>query len=101
MGLSQARITDIGFGDDSCHSDTLNNVIGVIVTGSGNVNTNGLGTARIGDIVVRSDGHIGVIVTGSSSVFSNSIGNARLTDFFTGCFEGIIITGSANVFTGG
>lgn len=101
MGLPEARITDIGVGKDKCHSPTKKNVIGIIVTGSANVFVNGLGLARLGDIVVRNDGHIGVIVTGSGSVFTNGLGNARLTDFFTGCFEGIIITGSANVFTGG
>jgi uncharacterized Zn-binding protein involved in type VI secretion len=59
-----------------------------------------LGVARIGDIVLGDCGHTGVLVNGSSTVFANGIGLSRLSDTFEGCFEGVLVTGSSNTFTG-
>lgn len=101
MGLPQARMTDVGVGTCCCHHDpTCIGMSGVIITSSSNDNSNGLGMARMTDIVLGGCGHIGVLVTGSPSVFGNGLSSSRLTDFFTGCFFGTIVTGSPNVFVG-
>lgn len=101
MGFPQARISDIGIGTCCCHSDpTCISQIGTLVTGSPNVNCNGLGISRITDVMLGRCGHVGIMVTGSFRVKGNGLGCCRLSDYFTGCFFGIIVTGSANVLTG-
>jgi len=101
MGLPQSKIGDVGVGICCCHSDpTCIPMTGNLVTGSPNVFTNGLNTARISDVVLGGCGHTGIMVTGSASVFTNGLSNVRISDNFTGCFTGVIVTGSQNVFTG-
>ena len=97
-----ARLGDIGVGICCCHdSPPCISMTGTIIQGSPNVLTNGLETARLGDIIIGSCGHIGHIITASSSVYANSKGIARLGDSFSGCFKGVIVSGSGNTQTGG
>lgn len=91
-----ARITDLFAGVCVCcsYSPAMG---GTIITGSGNVQTNELGTVRIGDIVLGYCGHTGVIVGGSGTVTVNGIGIARLGDAVAGCLIGTIVSSSGNV----
>jgi uncharacterized Zn-binding protein involved in type VI secretion len=96
-----ARVGDLGVGTCCCHSDpTCISMQGTILTGAATVNVNGLGAARVSDIIIGYCGHVGIIITGSGTVNGNGLGMARLGDFFTGCFFGTIITGSTNVNSG-
>lgn len=102
MGLPFARLTDVGVGICCCHSSpTCIPMSGILVTASPNVNGNSLGGARLTDVMLGACGHVGIMVTGSATVFENSLPAVRLTDYFTGCFFGVVVTGSGNVFTGG
>lgn len=87
-----ARATDIGVGVCVSHKTPIP-MTGAIVSGSGNVTTNGLSTARMGDIVLGGCGHIGVIVTGSATVTVNAQGMAHRGDAFVGSFSGVIVSG--------
>jgi hypothetical protein len=100
MGLSQSRFNDIGVGTCYCHKNPRSTV-GQVISCSPNVFCNGLGVARMTDIVLGDCGHIGVLVTSSTTVFSNALGMCRITDHFEGCFVGELVTGSPNTFTGG
>jgi len=89
-----ARIGD-GFSD----SDT-------VATGSGNVFINNLPCGRITD---QTSGHgcfpPATIITGSGLVFVNNLAIARLTDLHSThccvtCHDGIINSGSGDVFSG-
>ena len=104
MTLAVARI-----GDTFTDTD-------VIKTGSGNVITNNIPTARLTDITTGHTlpGHTFYpsvpIVTGSGSVFVNNLPIARLTDKHavhcdtphpsSDCHDAIINTASGNVFSG-
>jgi len=101
MGLPVARMTDTGFGDDTCHGSTKKNVTGTIIQGAGTVFAGGLPVARMTDVVMRGDGHSGIIIGGSGTVFAESLPVARMTDSFVGCFSGTIIGGASNVMAGG
>lgn len=92
---------DTGFGNDTCHSSTKTNVSGIILQGASNVLANGLPVARFLDIVMRGDGHSGIILGGSGTVLANGLPVARMIDNFVGCFSGIILEGSSDVFVGG
>lgn len=100
MGIDAARIGDIGEGI-CCEGDD-HETTGTIITGSPNVNANGLSLARIGDIIITNDSHkrTGIIVGGSPTVNANGLSVARIGDIFDGCFSGQIITGSPNVYGG-
>jgi uncharacterized Zn-binding protein involved in type VI secretion len=74
---------------------------GTITGHSTDVIVNGLGVARLGDIVTASCGHTGTINTASSTVYANGIKVARKGDSFTGNYVGTIIEGSPNVNAGG
>ena len=99
MGLPVARMMDLGIGKDDCHSTTKEGT-GFILQGSGNVIANGLPVARMLDLVIFPDGHTGIIITGATGTITNGLPTARMTDQFVGCFTGIIIQGSPNVFAG-
>jgi len=90
-----ARISDIWAGICCCHSG-CKGMAGVIVTGSGNVITNGSRTARTADVVIGFCGHPGVIVTGSPKSIVNGRKMARVGDVVAGCTIGVIVTGSPN-----
>jgi uncharacterized Zn-binding protein involved in type VI secretion len=95
-------MSDMGLGIDGCHSgDDKVGVTGIIIQGAASVMANGLPVARMGDIVMRSDGHSGIIIQGAATVIVNGLPVARMGDEFTGCFTGIIIGGSPNVMIGG
>jgi uncharacterized Zn-binding protein involved in type VI secretion len=95
---SVARVTDLFAGVCACHPPLPPiGMTGVVVTGSGNVKSNGLGNARVGDIVIGFCGHFGIIVNGSPTVRSNEIGNAKFGSAVVGCLIGTIVAGSGNV----
>lgn len=96
MSLFVARLTDIWTGICVCHDPPVG-MCGPIVTGSDDVITNNLKTARLYDVVIGMCGHPGIIVTGSSTVITNNRKTARLTDAVTGCTIGVIVTHSPNV----
>lgn len=99
MGLPVARMLDNGVGVDDCHS-TPKPGTGFIINGSVDVFTNALPTARMTDTVLFPDGHTGIIIQGSPTVITNGLPTARMLDQFVGCFTGILIEGSSNVFAG-
>jgi uncharacterized Zn-binding protein involved in type VI secretion len=101
MSLPIARLGDTGIGDDTCHDSTKHDVSGVIIQGAENVVVNGLPVARMGDIVMRGDGHYGVIVGGSGTVVASGLPVVRMSEEFFGCFTGTIIDGSGNTTAGG
>lgn len=94
-------MTDTGFGDDTCHSSTQNNVTGTIIQGASKTIANGLPIARMTDVVMRGDGHYGIIIGGSGTVIAEGLPVARMTETFVGCFSGTIIDGASNVVVGG
>ena len=74
---------------------------GTILTGSGNVLSNGRGDARIGDLGVHIDGAV-VLLVGSGNVLSNGLGTSRLGDFLSVVpGPGSIVTASGNVLSNG
>jgi len=93
--LGQHRLTDLGAGP-CC--------ITVTITGSMNVYTNMLPTARLLDLDI---GYgcpacvgVGILIQGSGNVYTNSRNNHRLTDLrIECCGPGIAITASNNVYT--
>jgi len=102
MGMPQSRLGDLGTGTCCRHSSpTCIGMSGIIIQGSPTVLTNGLPSARLGDIVLGHCGHIGTVITGSATVRANGLPKARLGDAFSGCFFGVISSGSGNVLTGG
>ena len=96
-----ARLTDIFVGVCVCHPPApAIPMTGTIVTGSGNVETNGLGSARKGDTVLGVCGHIGLIVDGSDTVQIGGVGVARTGAAVVGCLIGTITSGSDTVVAG-
>jgi uncharacterized Zn-binding protein involved in type VI secretion len=96
-----ARVTDAFAGVCVCHPPAPPIPMGgVVMTGSNNVLSNGLGNARIGDFVIGFCGHFGVISSGSGIVKANEIGNARNGDPVVGCLIGVLVSGSGNVECG-
>ncbi len=92
-----ARLTDLFAGVCVCHLTPIP-MTGTITTSSGDVNSNELGVARLGDIVVGACGHTGVISSASDIVKINEIGVARIDDTVTGCLVGTIVSGSDDTF---
>lgn len=72
---------------------------GTIVTGSTDVFTNNLGTARLGDMIVADCGDIATIITASTVTYANNLGVARLGDLGAGTYECTIVTGSTDTFS--
>ena len=100
MGIPMGRIGDVGIGNDTCHDTTKKNVSGIIINGAGTVKAEGSPVARIGDIVMRGDGHSGVIVSGAGTVTAEGPPVAVIGSVFQGCFSGIIVTGAGTVTAG-
>jgi len=89
-----------GHGEDCCP----HNVTGSIVTASDNVLVNGIGAARLNDLVIHNCPHCGTgfISSASGTVNANGRGAARKGDKVTyPGGSGVIITASDNVFAGG
>jgi len=88
-----ARLTDLFDGICTCHSTPIP-MKGTIVTASENVKINGLGVARLTDVVLGQCGHTGKIVSASENMNANGLGIARVGDAVDGCLKGVIVTGS-------
>lgn len=73
-------------------------VSGTIVSASTNVGCNGMGVARLGDIVLAECGHTGTIVSASSTDYCNGMGVARLGDTIDGDYEATIVSASTDTF---
>lgn len=98
---AQSRLGDMGVGICCCHSDpTCIGMVGILITGSPNHNTNSLATARKYDIMLGFCGHIGQMITSSNTAEVNNKGMVRIGDQFTGCFRGVVVSGSPNTTTG-
>ena len=98
-GLGAGKVGSVTDGWCSCSDHDAQS--GIVVSGSGNVITNGLGTAHIGSVVVANCGHSSIIVSGASTVFTNGLGTGKIGSVVAGdCYTGIVISGSANVFVG-
>lgn len=95
-----ARLGDLGVGICYRHVSPIP-MSGMVAGGSGNVVCNGLGVARIGDIVIANCGHVGTIYSGSPDVLANGLPVARLGDGFAGDFVGTIASGSADTAANG
>jgi uncharacterized Zn-binding protein involved in type VI secretion len=100
MGVPVCRIGDVGVGDDHCHDDTKKNVSGILINGAGTVTAEGSPVGRIGDIVMRGDGHSGVIVSGAGTVTAEGPNVSVIGSVFVGCFTGIMVTGAGSVTAG-
>ena len=98
VGVQQqvARIGDPTYGVCRIHG----NQNGHIVAGSENVFVNGIGIARIGDLVQADCGHTGIIASGAEVTFANGNLIARVNDHIEGIYTASILSGSANVFNG-
>lgn len=97
--LGIARINDIAQGICYCHRRRPIATSGIIISGSGVCIVDGMGAARIGDIVLANCGHTGTIITGSGVAFADYIGLARISDSVSGCFVATIVTGSGTTFS--
>lgn len=76
-----ARVTDMFQGTCSCHPPAPPiPMSGLIITGSGNVITNNLKTARKTDIGIGFCGHVTAIKSGSPDVIVNNLDMARVDD---------------------
>ncbi len=100
MSGALSRVGDIGVGVCVCH-DHPKGMVGIIITGSTNVSTCHNMQSRIMDIVLGACGHPGIIVTSFSKCSVNNRGAAHVGAIFTGCFNGIIITGCGKVIGNG
>jgi len=95
-----ARLGDIGVGYCSCDSKKIN---ASILTSSIDSLANGLGKARINDLVLSNCGHIANVITSNPTVLVNSLNVATVGDVFLGMCSptkiivGTIISGSPNV----
>ena len=94
-----ARVNDIWVG--TCYvCDGNPFVTGIIVEGSPDVLSNDRCTARVEDIVVGYCGHSGIIITGNPTVHANGRHVAAEGDLVGGTINGIIVTGSPDIFEG-
>lgn len=73
---------------------------GKITSCSSTVFANGIGVARITDLVTADCGHIGYIQTGSSKTFANGLGIARKGDHISGDYNAAILEASEDTFSG-
>ena len=95
-----AFLTSVGVGTCCCHSDPkCRSKTGMIVSGSPDKITDGLPTARIGDVFLGTCGHVSVMVSGSPNVITNGLGQCRIGDVFSGCLIGVIVSGSPDSIT--
>ena len=90
-----ARVGDLCIG--TCrhkdHDDPLP-ITGTVAVGSTDDFTDGIGSARTGDIVISDCGHIGVIIGSAPSVKVDSLAAAKPGSYFTGDYTGVIVSGS-------
>ncbi len=92
-----ARIGDTWSGRCNVDDEDMD---GIIIGGSENRTIDGIGAARVGDLVRGDCGHEGYIVTGSESVTSDGLGAARVGDEVDGDVTGLITSGSEYMLTG-
>lgn len=93
-----ARIGDLWVGKCACkpHLSPVATA-GMIITGSGNVITNGIPTARKFDLTLSNCGHIGCLISCSPTTLVNSRPMATKNDIVGCCHSGIVTTGSPDV----
>lgn len=99
MGQPIARIGDRTQGTCFHPSHPPLDIGGTIITGSPNVFTNNIPTARLGDLVETDCGHIGKIITGSTVDITNELLTARIGDVIDtdAPYKAVIVTGSTDV----
>ena len=92
---SAARFSDMWSGICECHHHPQE-VAGMIITGSADVNSGNLGQARVTDMTIAycDEQHTGQVITGAPNAFANSLNKARVGDQVVGCNIGIIVTGN-------
>jgi len=100
MGLGAARIGDATIGNCSTGGHNSDPYSGIIISGSADVFSEGLGNAFVTSTVRATCGDIGLIVSGSSSVFANGLGAGTITSVFSGTYSGQVIGGAGSVFVG-
>jgi len=101
MTIGIARTTDVFVGICVCCPNPPIPMTGTVVGGSSDITANGIGCARVGDVVLGLCGHIGVISSGSgTNVTMNGLEMAVSGSAVTGCLIGTITTGSSDVVTG-
>lgn len=91
-GVAISRITDLGVGICVCCGSIP--MTGALITGALTVIVENQPVSRIGDIMLGSCGHTGIVITGSPTVNVENSPVARVGDSFSGCFNGVIITGA-------
>lgn len=96
-----ARFTDLFAGICCNHSKpSCRGAMGVIVTGSDNVITEGVGQARLSDIGITFCGHVFVVIGLADITLTNSLPSARLADPVIGAGFHTIVTGATRTFIG-
>jgi hypothetical protein len=99
MPATALALKSIGIGTCYCHDSPIN-TCGIIITGSNLKLVNDLPSAKIFNLIMANCGHVSMLVTGSQNVLCEGIGQATVNSVFSGCFNGIIVTGSDNHFSG-
>jgi len=90
-----SRVGDQWVGICCCHSDpTCIGMGGIIVTGSPDTISSGLGQAAVPDMTIGWCGHPGFIVTGSPDTLANNKSKATVGSQVTGCNIGTVVTGN-------
>lgn len=94
--LPVARTGDVALGICQCHP-VPNTTSGIVIASSVKTVCNNFPIAVTGDIVITPCGHVGIITATSAICTVEGRSIARMADIFSGCFNGIIATGSSNV----
>lgn len=102
---NQVRYGDMTLGMGTHHKKKCPHIIiGIVMSGSMDVLSNGLSTGRTGDITIHSCPHCptGMLIGGSADAFVNNLPMHRLGDPVTEfCGMGISVTGSPNIYSNG
>ncbi len=93
--MQACRVGDIGIGVCYSHK-TPQAITGTIMIGSPNVQINSMSSARFGDPIICSCGHVSILIPLIMNVTSNSIPQCVVGDIFTGPATGSLIIGSPN-----
>ncbi|WP_171044469.1 hypothetical protein [Pseudoalteromonas citrea] len=97
-GQNNARIGDMWVGTCKCHPSPIP-MSGIIIAGESSVLAQGSPKARQGDMVIGLCGHTGTISSATSLTVVGKKQDARMSDRVSGCFSGVIVTGSSTVRT--
>lgn len=94
--MQLATITSIGTGVCWCHPPASPiPMTGMVITGAAKSEAEGKQMSRVGDLVLGNCGHVSIMITGSPTIETEGRQQSKVTDQFTGCFQGMIVSGTA------